>query len=170
MTRIAILGGGSWGTALALVCSRSLRAREIILWVHDAALAEEIHRKRENISHLPGHKLPEQIRVEHNCTDAVRGAAIIVGAMPSAHAREVYSAAAPGIAPRTIVVSATKGLELDSHLRMSEVIAQSLLSAMQPRTAVLSGPSFALEVAQGVPTAVVLASHDAALASELPSV
>jgi glycerol-3-phosphate dehydrogenase (NAD(P)+) len=167
MTRIAILGGGSWGTALALVLSRSPRQHEIALWIHDAALAEEIRHKGENVTHLPSHKLSEQIRVTHNIRDAAEGAAIIVGAMPSAYAREVYSSATPGVAPRTIVVSATKGLERDTHLRMSEVIAASLPLATTPRVAVLSGPSFALEVAQGVPTAVVLASQDAALAAQL---
>ena len=166
MTRIAIIGGGSWGTALALTLSRSPRQHEITLWVHDAALADEIRRQRENITHLPGHTLPQQIRITHDIKEAVAGASIIVGAMPSAHARQVYSAAALGIAPRTIIVSATKGLERDTHLRMSEVIAASLPSAA-PRIAVLSGPSFALEVAQGAPTALVLASHDAELAADL---
>ena len=100
---------------------------------------------------------------------SVANAAIVIGAMPSAHAREVYSAAALATAPNTIVVSATKGLERGSHLRMSEVIAQSLAATTAPRIAVLSGPSFALEVAQGAPTVVVIASEDIALAAELQS-
>ncbi len=168
MTRIAILGAGIWGTALSLVLSRSSRAHEISLWVRDAGLAEEIRCKRENVSYLPGHALPDQIRVAHELDKALSAATIIIGAMPSAHAREVYSAAAGRVAPYTAVVSATKGLEPATHARMSEVIAQSLPAAYAPRLAVLSGPSFALEVARGFsPTAVVLASHDAALASEL---
>jgi glycerol-3-phosphate dehydrogenase (NAD(P)+) len=175
VTRIAILGGGGWGTALALAFSRSPSAHEIILWVHDPKLAAEMQRKRENISHLPGYPLPEQVSVTHEIHQAVDGAPIVIGAMPSAHAREVYSAASRSIrsASRTIFVSATKGLERGTHLRMSEVIAQtqsppSLSSDASPtRIAVLSGPSFALEVAAGAPTAVVLASDDAALAAEL---
>ena len=168
VTRIAILGAGSWGTALSLVLSRSSRAHEISLWVRDAGLAEEIRCKRENVSYLPGHALPDQIRVAHELDKALSAATIVIGAMPSAHAREVYSAAAGRVAPYTAVVSATKGLEPATHARMSEVIAQSLPAAYAPRLAVLSGPSFALEVARGFsPTAVVLASHDAALASEL---
>jgi glycerol-3-phosphate dehydrogenase (NAD(P)+) len=167
VTRIAILGGGSWGTALALVLSRSPRAHEIALWVRNASRADEIRRTRENRAHLPGHKLPTGIRVTHDIQEAVASAAIIIGAMPSAHARQVYTAASDGIAADAIVVSATKGLESDSHLRMSEVIAASLPLSARHRIAVLSGPSFAVEVAQGVPTAVVIASNDASLAMEL---
>jgi glycerol-3-phosphate dehydrogenase (NAD(P)+) len=174
VTRIAILGGGSWGTALALAFSRSPSAHEIILWVHDPYLAAEMKRKRENISHLPGYPLPEQVTITHEVLHAVDGAQIIVGAMPSGHAREIYSAVAASIRARsrTIFVSATKGLERGTHLRMSEVIAQTQRQtppseAAPPRIAVLSGPSFALEVAGGAPTAVVLASGDTALAAEL---
>jgi glycerol-3-phosphate dehydrogenase (NAD(P)+) len=167
VTRIAILGGGSWGTALALVLSRSPRSHDISLWVHNAELAEKIRRTRESVVHLPGHILPEQVRVTNEANQAVDGAAIVIGATPSAYAREVYAAAASGIAARTIFVSATKGLERGTHLRMSQVIASVLSPAAVPRIAVLSGPSFALEVANGVPTAVVLASQHADLAAEL---
>jgi glycerol-3-phosphate dehydrogenase (NAD(P)+) len=175
VTRIAILGGGSWGTALALTFSRSPRAHEISLWVHDVELAREISSKRDNITHLPGHHLPEQIRITHEIADAIGEASIVVGAMPSAHARQVYSAAtaaaanAASLTSPKIFVSGTKGLERSTHLRMSEMIAQLLPSATPkpPRIAVLSGPSFAMEVAADVPTAVVIASQDAALAAEL---
>jgi glycerol-3-phosphate dehydrogenase (NAD(P)+) len=174
VTRIAILGGGSWGTALALTFSRSPRAHEISLWVHDAELAREISAKRDNITHLPGHRLPEQIRITHEIADAIGEASIVVGAMPSAHARQVYSAAAiisasaSNRSPR-IFVSATKGLERSTHLRMSEMIAQIFPSVSPAPTgiAVLSGPSFAMEVAMGVPTAVVIAAQDTALATQL---
>jgi glycerol-3-phosphate dehydrogenase (NAD(P)+) len=167
VTRIAILGAGIWGTALSLVLSRNPRAHEISLWVRDAGLADEIRSKRENIRYLPGHALPDQIHVAHDLDEILRGATIVIGAMPSAHARKVYAAAATRIAQRTAVVSATKGLEPATHARMSEVIAKVVSAASPPRLAVLSGPSFALEVAQGSPTAVVLASHDSALAAEL---
>lgn len=167
MTRIAILGAGIWGTALSLVLSRSPRGHGISLWARDPGLAAEIRRKRENISYLPGHTLSDRIHVTHDLDEALSGTAVVIGAMPSAYAREVYSAAATRIAPQTAVVSATKGLEPATHARMSEVIAQVLPAARAHRLAVLSGPSFALEVAQGAPTAVVLASHEAALAAEL---
>ena len=164
MTRIAILGAGSWGTALAAVLSRSTLAHEISLWVRDAQLGREIDAKRENAKYLAGVKLPREIQITDKLEDATRGASIVVGAMPSAHARNVYAAAAHGIARDAVVVSATKGLEPKRHARMSEVIADVLPGA---RVAVLSGPSFALEVAKGAPTAVVMASEDAALAAEL---
>jgi glycerol-3-phosphate dehydrogenase (NAD(P)+) len=167
VTRVAILGAGIWGTALSLVLSRSLRAHEIALWARDTGLAEEMRRKRENVSYLPGHVLPAQIRVTHDLGEALSGATIVVGAMPSAHAREVYCAAAGRVGSRATIVSATKGLEPATHARMSEVIAQSVPTASAQRIAVLSGPSFALEVAQGAPTAVVVASPDASLAAEL---
>jgi len=167
VTRIAILGSGSWGTALAIVLSRSPRGHEISLWVHDGGLAESIRHSRENQTYLPGYNIPEAVRVTREIDKALAGAEIVVGAMPSAHARGVYSAAANRVSAHTIFVSATKGLEPATHKRMSQVIAQVIPSLLAPRVAVLSGPSFAAEVARGEPTAVVLASHDAALATEL---
>jgi glycerol-3-phosphate dehydrogenase (NAD(P)+) len=167
VTRIAILGGGSWGTALAIVMSRSPRAHEISLWVHDGALAESIRRSRENQTYLPGHNLPGAVRVTREIDKAMAGAEIVVGAIPAAHARGVYSAAVNRVSTHAVFVSATKGLEPATHARMSQVIAQTIPSALAPRVAVLSGPSFAADAARGEPTAVVLASHDAALAAEL---
>lgn len=167
MTRIAILGGGSWGTALAIILSRSPRTHEISLWVRDRDLADEMRRLRENVAYLPGHELPEQVHCTHETDTALSGATIVIGAIPSAHARAVYSRAACHLAARTILVSATKGLEPSTHLRMSEVIAQVIRVSLAPRVAVLSGPSFALEVVAGTPTAVVVASPDVALAAEL---
>lgn len=167
MTRIAILGGGSWGTALALVCSRSRHNHDISLWVHDASRATEISGTRENETYLPGLKLPEQVRVTHDLAMAVVGAQIVVGAMPSAHARGIYQAAASRAAVGAMFVSATKGLEPATHLRISEVMAQTIPPSLTPRIAVLSGPSFAQEVAEGRPTAVVIASRDAEVAATL---
>jgi glycerol-3-phosphate dehydrogenase (NAD(P)+) len=165
--KIAILGGGSWGTGLAIVLSRSRGAHEISVWVHDAALAEVISRTRENATYLPGHKLPTAVQVTHEIKDALSGANIVLGVMPSTNARGVYTQALPHLPANTAFVSATKGLEPSTHLRMSEVIAQIASRNFSPRFAVLSGPSFAAEAARGDPTALVVASHDAALASEL---
>jgi glycerol-3-phosphate dehydrogenase (NAD(P)+) len=167
VTKIAILGGGSWGTALAIVLSRSRSSHDISVWVHDAVLAEIIGRTRENATYLPGHKLPAAAQVTHEIKDALRGANIVLGVMPSANARSVYKQALPHLDANTALVSATKGLEPSTHLRMSEVFVQIASRSFSPRVAVLSGPSFATEAARGDPTAVVLASHDAALASEL---
>jgi glycerol-3-phosphate dehydrogenase (NAD(P)+) len=167
VSRIAILGAGSWGTALAIVFARSPRNHEISLWARDARLAESIRRSRENPTYLPGHSIPSSIRVTHEIDHALATATLVCGAVPAAYARAVYTQAAPHLSPRTIVVSATKGLEPSTHQRISEVIAAELPQSLAPRIAVLSGPSFASEAATGQPTAVVIASHDAALASQV---
>jgi glycerol-3-phosphate dehydrogenase (NAD(P)+) len=164
VSRIAILGAGSWGTALSIVLSRATRPHEVWLWTRDANHAQSISRSKENRKYLPTVPVPAAIRVTHSMGDALRGASIVIGSMPSAHARKVYCAAADAIASGSVVVSATKGLEPGTHARMSEVIASSLPGA---RVAVLSGPSFALEVAKGSPTAVVIAATDGALATDL---
>lgn len=166
MSRIAILGAGSWGTALAIVLSRARRKHEISLWVHDRALADSIRHDRENRGYLPGHRLDPNVSVASEIADAISGAHILIGAVPTAHARAVYAAAA-GVPPRSIFVSAAKGLEPATHKRMSEVVFEVFSRKSALRLAVLSGPSFAAEVARGEPTAVVLASSDASLAAEL---
>ena len=171
MTKIAILGAGSWGTALAIVFSRSYRKHKICLWARDAALAEILKPNRENSTYLPGIFLPTEIDVTHDLRRALEGTQILVGAMPSAHARSIYALATPHLSPEIVVVSATKGLEPATHLRMSKVIAQVLAkdgsAESSRRLAVLSGPSFAAEAARGEPTAIVLASHEEALGDEL---
>ncbi len=167
MTKIAILGAGGWGTALAIVFSRGRKPHEVSLWVHNAERAGSMQRERENKTYLPGAKLPESIRIHGELEVALSGAQVIVGAVPSAHARAVYASAPPFVAPSASFVSAGKGLEPATHLRMSEVIAQVVTPKFAPRIAVISGPSFALEAARGEPTAVVLASRDAALVTEL---
>jgi glycerol-3-phosphate dehydrogenase (NAD(P)+) len=165
--RISILGGGSWGTALAIVLSRTHKPHEICLWVRDAGLAESMRRDRENKIYLPGYKLPEAVQVTNDVAAAVGCAEVIVGAIPSAHARSVYQSILQHIVRGTAILSATKGLEPATHARMSEVIAQAISPADTPRIAVISGPSFAAEAAAGQPTAVVVASPDSSLASKL---
>jgi glycerol-3-phosphate dehydrogenase (NAD(P)+) len=172
MKRIAILGGGSWGTALAIVLSRTQIPHELSLWVRDAALAESIRRDRENKPYLQGHRVPDAVQVSHDAEAALRNVDLIIGAIPAAHARSVYQRVLQDIARDVPIVSATKGLEPETHARVSEVIAQASQSGSAspqpaPRIAVLSGPSFAAEAAAGQPTAVVLASSDMALAQEI---
>ncbi len=169
MKRIAILGGGSWGTALAIVLSRTHKPHEISLWVRDAALAESIRREHENKPYLPGHKLPDSVQVAHDDAAALLGANVVVGAIPAAHARSVYQRVLPHLTRGTPIVSATKGLEPATHARMSEVISQVVSPEFSPSIAVLSGPSFAAEVARGDPTAVVVASRDHTLSFLAPS-
>jgi glycerol-3-phosphate dehydrogenase (NAD(P)+) len=174
MTKIAILGGGSWGTALSVVLTRARISHEICIWVHNADLAEEIRRGRENPVYLPGISIPANVEVTNAIQQAVAGANIVVGAMPAAHSREIYLQSVSHCPPETVFVSATKGLEPASHLRMSDVLSQALKPADSvipqlhlQRIAVLSGPSFAAEASRGEPTAVVIASNSARLATQL---
>src|SRR3984893_1721599 len=159
MTKIAILGGGSWGTALSIVLSRSHKPHEISLWMRDPALAYAVNKGRVNELYLPGCPIPSGVAVTNDLADALSNAKIIVGAMPSAYARVVYSRALTFI-EKTTFVSATKGLEPSTHSRMTEVLSQVLADKSSlSSVAVLSGPSFALEAARGDPTAVVVASQ-----------
>ena len=167
MSNIAILGGGSWGTGLTVVLARSRRKHHIRLWVRETSIAQSIHHRRENETYLPGISLPVDVQASTEMGETLHGAQIVVGVVPSAHAREVYTHALPHLSPDCLLVSATKGLEPATHLRMTEVIEQVCCARFIPRLAVLSGPSFALEAARGEPTAVVLASRDRALAAFL---
>ena len=165
MSRVAILGGGSWGTGLAVVLSNCRRKHQIRLWVRESQLAESIEAQRENKKYLPGIAIPAFVRACGNIEEALHEAETVICAVPSMHTRSVLAQALPHIRGDASLVSATKGLEPATHLRMSQVITQVLNARFVPRVAVLSGPSFALEAAQGHPTAVVLASEDAALAA-----
>jgi len=167
MKKIAIIGGGSWGTALAIALTRSSRAHRITLWAHSVDVIEMLSAGRVNEIYLPGFELPSDVEITGGLGKALAGADIVLGVMPSAHAREIYCAMHPLAAPHSIFVSATKGLEPATHARISEVIAQEMGLDSSQRIAVLSGPSFALEVAAGDPTAVALASANAKLASEV---
>ena len=167
MSRIAIFGGGSWGTGLALVLAASRRKHEIRLWVRDSSLAESIERDRENKKYLPGISVPACVEVTAELEEALHESQIVVGAVPSAHTRGIFALALPHLSREAAFLSATKGLEPATHLRMSEVISQVLNARFVPSVAVLSGPSFAAEAAEGHPTAVVLASKDAALSAFL---
>jgi glycerol-3-phosphate dehydrogenase (NAD(P)+) len=167
MSRIAILGGGGWGTALAILLSRARESHQVALWVHDEALASAMRKTRENATYLPGQPIPPNVMVLADLREAVAGAEIIIGAMPAAHAREIYATALPHLHDGAVIVSATKGLEQATHTRMSEVIAQTTLRSVAAKIAVLSGPSFAQEAARGEPTAVVLACEDDAVAKSL---
>ncbi len=167
MKKIAIIGGGSWGTALAIALTRSSRAHQLALWAHSSEVVDLLRGSRVNQIYLPGFALPAQIETTGSLAEALAGAHIILGVMPAAHAREMYRAIRPHAAPDAIFVSATKGLEPATHARMTEIISNEITANGSPRTAVLSGPSFALEVARGDPTAVVLASTDASTAIEV---
>lgn len=158
--KIAIIGAGSWGTALAIVLGRAKPARPIALWVRETDVLASLHKTRDNSAFLPGFPLPPHVQATGEMEAALLGAEIVIGAMPAAHAREMYSVMLPLLHPEMRFVSATKGLEPRTLLRVSEVISQVIQAKFPPRVAVLSGPSFAKEVARGDPTAVVVASQD----------
>jgi glycerol-3-phosphate dehydrogenase (NAD(P)+) len=159
VTKIAILGGGSWGTALSVVLSRSRHAHEIALWVRRGSLSQSIAATRESKTYLPGIEIPARIMVSNDFAAVLEHAQIVVGAVPALYIREVFTLALPHISPETIIVSATKGLEPATHKRASQVIEQVCSQRFVPQIGVLSGPSFALEAARGEPTAVVIASE-----------
>jgi glycerol-3-phosphate dehydrogenase (NAD(P)+) len=173
MKKIAIIGAGSWGTALAVALGRSRQPHRLSLWVHGADVLASLRDARINSVYLPGIPIPHETEVTADLGRAVTGAEIVLGVMPSAHARSIYTAMLPYLdsraATHTVFVSATKGLEHDSLARMSEVITQVIGPKFVPRVAALSGPSFALEVARGDPTAVVIASSDLRIAEEIQS-
>jgi glycerol-3-phosphate dehydrogenase (NAD(P)+) len=156
MRTVAILGAGSWGTALAVHLGR--QGHQVRLWARDGGLAEDIGRRRANVVYLPDVSLPNTVESTASLPAALAGAEIVVSATPSHGCRAVMKSAARHLAPAATIVSATKGLEADSFWRMSDVIAQE---APGRPVVVLSGPSFAREVAEGRPTAVLAASADA---------
>ena len=164
MNRLALLGAGSWGTALAIALAR--RFGEIRIWARDADRAAEIQLHRENKRYLPGFRLPDEILISHNIPSVVAGTDVVLCVVPSTHLRFVLTCACPYIPASAIIVSATKGIEEDSLLRMSEVIAH-ILGGRQ--IAVLSGPTFAKEIAAGEPAAVVIASQTANTAEQIQS-
>jgi glycerol-3-phosphate dehydrogenase (NAD(P)+) len=159
MSRIAIVGSGSWGTALALSLARR-GDHSIALWSHSAAMG----------TYLPGFPIPPQVDPVTDLAAALVGADIVISAVPSQHVRATYHAMAPFLEPGQIIVSATKGIEDQSFLRMTQVIEQVLsqrnLNGGMPCGA-LSGPSFAQEVAAGAPTAITIAFADSRLGSRI---
>ena len=152
---VAVIGCGSWGTALAVHLGRC--GREVRLWGRDAALVERMAARRRNDVYLPGVELAPSVRPTAELRSAVRGAVYVVAAVPSHGARGVLRRAAPHLRPDAAVISAAKGIEDRTLLRMSEVLEQEVGGGRA--VTVLSGPSFAAEVARGVPTAVVVAGR-----------
>jgi glycerol-3-phosphate dehydrogenase (NAD(P)+) len=161
--RLAVLGAGSWGTALAIALAP--RFEQVHLWARDALQASVIAQQRENARYLPGFPLPLQIGVSHDLRHAIQGANIVLSVVPSPYLREVIRPAAEFIGPHALVVSATKGIETESLRRMSQLIAETLL---QPSPlAVLSGPTFAREIAAGEPAAIVIAAAELSVAEQI---
>jgi glycerol-3-phosphate dehydrogenase (NAD(P)+) len=158
---VAVVGAGSWGTAMAAHLARSGHA--VRLWARDPGLARDLFARRENPRYLAGVALPA-LQATADLGDAVADAEIVIVTVPSEFCRAVYRALRGPLPAGAVLVSATKGLELDTRRRMSEVAAEEVPG--RP-VAVLSGPSFALEVAQGQPTTVVVASRDLTVAESV---
>jgi glycerol-3-phosphate dehydrogenase (NAD(P)+) len=165
VSEIAIIGAGAWGTAIATVLGRK-QTHRVRLWAHEAEVRESIHGRHVNDLFLPQQLIPEAVECTNSFEEALQGAAIIVSVMPSHHTRRVFQAMLPHLRREMLFVSATKGIENDSLLRMTEVITQLLSDSagFAPRIGAISGPSFAKEVAKGDPTAVTIASADRELA------
>ena len=158
--RIAVLGGGAWGTALANVAARA--GRNVTLWEYDAGNAEELASKRES-AFLPGVKIDDRIAVTRDLSEAARADAILL-VVPAQAMRAVCKALSSAAAPGTPIITCAKGIEHGTRKFMTEIISECTPKA---KPAILSGPSFAADVARGLPTAVTLAAHDEALAAAL---
>ncbi|MGA8161948.1 MAG: NAD(P)H-dependent glycerol-3-phosphate dehydrogenase [Acidobacteriaceae bacterium] len=167
MSRIAVMGSGAWGTAIAISLARR-GGHEISLWSFEKDVAAVMRERRENASFLPGFRLPESISIFEDPAMALTTAEIVVSVTPSQFVRSTYKAFAPHLKAGQLLVSATKGIEDETCLRMTQVIAEVLRAhGLELPCGVLSGPSFAQEVAAGAPTAITIASADLALASRV---
>ncbi len=158
--RIAVLGGGAWGTALAQTCARA--GRDVTLWEHEPGNAESLATKRESLF-LPGVRLENSIKVTRALAEASRSQAILL-VVPAQAMRSVVKSLAQTTTANTPLIACAKGIEHGTHKFMSEIIAECAPNAVP---AILSGPSFAADVARGLPTAVTLAAADGKLAGEL---
>lgn len=154
--RIAVVGAGSWGTALADLLAR--KEHDVVLWSFERDVAEAIEARHENPKYLQGVQLAPSLNATHSLPDALRDASVVVSVSPAQHVRNIMAEAAPHLREDVIVVSASKGIEQERLNTMAQVLAQVLPRGTS--TAYLSGPSFALEVARQMPTAVTIASHD----------
>ncbi|MDB5641285.1 MAG: hypothetical protein JWN07_602, partial [Hyphomicrobiales bacterium] len=161
--KIAVLGAGAWGTALANAAA-ARAGRHVVLWARDGAHVAEMARERENRRRLPGVVLAESVAPEADLATAVAGAEIILAVAPAQAMRDLATRLSGLIAPDAPVVVCAKGIERGTDFLMSDVVAQCLPG--QP-VAILSGPSFADDVARGLPTAVTLAASDEAIAKAL---
>lgn len=176
MSEIAIIGAGAWGTGLAIVLGRKGTHR-VRLWAFEDDVCRSINEKRVNEKFLPGRQVPDTVYANNDLKTILAGAQIIVSVMPSQHCRGLFKQIRSHLEPKAIIVSATKGIEEGSLLRMSEVIRQVLSTKGAPPLSrslqqggdfdfpigALSGPSFAQEVARGDPTAITVASDSSDL-------
>ncbi|HEX6880882.1 MAG TPA: NAD(P)H-dependent glycerol-3-phosphate dehydrogenase [Terriglobales bacterium] len=165
MSKIAVIGSGAWGTAIAIALGRK-GTHEVQLWAYEKEVVESVNGRHTNDLFLAGEEIPEAVHATGSLPEALEAAAFVVSVMPSHHARRVWQQMKPHLSQDMLFVSATKGIENDTHLRMTEVIREVLTDGgkgFSPRLGALSGPSFAKEVAQSHPTAIAVASSDSEL-------
>jgi glycerol-3-phosphate dehydrogenase (NAD(P)+) len=164
-SKAAVLGAGAWGTVLARVLAE--KGGDVWMWARRSDLSDPINLHRENVRYLPGIALPDNLHATHDLARALDGAELVLFVGPSHATREMARLAAPHIARGVPVVSATKGIENDSLMFMDEVLSSELPSHCAGRVAFLSGPSFARELAQHLPTAVVVACRDELICADV---
>jgi glycerol-3-phosphate dehydrogenase (NAD(P)+) len=168
MAKVAGIGAGSWGTAVAGLAA--LNGHDVRLWCRRPELAESINALGTNGDYLPGIRLPDGLRATADIHDAMDGADVCVMGVPSHGWREVLRTIAPQLAGAAGVVSLTKGLEVDTNLRMSEVLFEECPDLPRSRYAILSGPNIAKEIARRQPAATAIACEDAGLADRLQEI
>ncbi len=167
MKRIAIIGAGSWGTALSVVAARA--GHEVQLWARNPEVVDSINRDHVNSVYLTGTPVPPSVRATADITAVMDGAELVILAAPSHATRGLLTAVVPSLTPEVIVVSATKGIEIETGKRISQVVDEIVPEAARPRFVCLSGPSFAKEVVEGHPTAIVASSQDSEAGSIVQS-
>jgi len=157
---VAVIGSGSYGTCLAILFGRQGHA--VRLWCRSEEMRRELEERRENALYLPGHELPDSVKPTTGLDEAVSGARIVVGVTPSHAVRDVLGQAVPHLAGDVVMVNASKGLEETSHARIDQIYEQILPAEIAARATFLSGPTFAKEVALGLPSVIVMAGRDPA--------
>ncbi len=164
----AVIGAGSWGTTLANLLAE--KGNRVALWCFEAELCARMQQNRVNDLYLPEIKLSQNLRFTSDLSEAVSGKELLLFVSPSQVTRQVLQQALPAIAPHSLIVSASKGIENDSLMLMSQVFEELLPVSLHSRLGYLSGPSFAKEVAQGMPTAVVAAARELQLAEQIQEI
>ena len=165
MKNVAVIGSGSWGTALAIILTKY--DHQVKIWARSQAAVDEINSKHTNEKYLPGVTLPETLTATTDREAALEGAEIVISAVPSRAVRQTMTDFAPYFKPGTVIVNVAKGVEADTLITMSQIIEEEV---PQAEVAVLSGPSHAEEVGKGIPTTIVVGSKKKEIAEKIQSI
>jgi glycerol-3-phosphate dehydrogenase (NAD(P)+) len=166
--KVSVIGSGAWGTTLAIMLTK--KGFQVGLWVHSEKLAEKIRLKRENVYYLPGHKIPSEVKICSALDEAVTESDLVILAVASQFLKiTTKELVKTSLKPKTLILSAVKGLDCETLLRPSEVIRLILPEKHRGLFGVVSGPNLAREIAAGLPSATVLASEDIGIAEEIRS-